>query len=246
MNKPIIHQTPQEALTSYTTEKVFIEDFTFMLDRPTGIDQLWEHPTVREAYEEDEYIPYWSELWPAARMLAKILVRESWAEYEAKFGKPLHVLEVGCGLGLAGIAALAVGMKVTFTDIDSTAAQLAGRNARRNGFTNYDCMGLDFRAAPGDLKVPMILASDVLYEPRFIEPMVQFVNQTLLPGGICLIGDADRMSAKPFKHEVYKGGLHLETTPIRVGEPGGHRTKGTIYRITKQSNQGQVNEQKAL
>lgn len=231
MTAPKIFNTPSEAVTEYTYEKVFVGDFTFILERPTGIDQLWEHPAVKQAYEQDEYIPYWSELWPAGRMLAKMLVRESFAELESKFGKPLHALEIGCGLGLAGIAALAVGMKVTFTDIDQAAAELAGRNARKNGFTNFDCSGLDFRAPPADLKVPLILASDVLYEPRFIEPMVQCIKKVLLPGGLCLIGDADRISAKPFKHEVYKGGLDLETIPVKVGDPGGGKTKGTIYKI---------------
>jgi ETFB lysine methyltransferase len=234
MSEARIHHTPDEAVTRFTTEKVFIDDYTFILNRPTGIDQLWEHPAVRAAYEADEYIPYWSELWPAGRMLAKAIVRESWEALETQFGKPLHALEVGCGLGLAGIAALAKGMRVTFTDVDRAAADLAGANAKRNGYKDYDCMGLDFRAAPADLKVPLLLASDVLYEPRFIEPMVQFVKQVLMPGGLCLIGDADRISARPFKHEVFKAGLALETTATRVGEPGGTRTKGTIYRIRHQ------------
>jgi predicted nicotinamide N-methyase len=184
------HATPAEALEDLVRETVYVDDYTFVLERPTGIDALWDHPAVRSAYASDEYIPYWSELWPAGRMLAKAIVREDWRAYEATFGTPLHALEIGCGLGLAGIAALAKGM-------------------------------------------PILFASDVLYEPRLIQPVVRFVKQVLMPGGVCLVGDADRISARPFRHEVYEAGLEISATPTRVGEPGGTRTKGTIYRITQ-------------
>jgi Lysine methyltransferase len=242
-----IHSTPPEAMKQTIREKAIVDQYTFELERPTGIDQLWEHPAVRNAYAADEYIPYWTELWPAGRMLAKMIVREDWTAFEALHGKPIvsatgpgskapngpiTALEVGCGLGLAGIAALAKGMHVIFTDIDVMAAELAGRNAKRNGFTDYECRGLDFRAPPPGLQVPLILASDVLYEPRFIEPMVAFIQAVLMPNGLCLVGDADRISAKPFKHEVDKAGLAIDAVPMRVGEPGGTRTKGTIYRIS--------------
>jgi predicted nicotinamide N-methyase len=226
------HATPAEALEDLVRETVYVDDYTFVLERPTGIDALWDHPAVRSAYAADEYIPYWSELWPAGRMLAKAIVREDWSAYEARFGTPLHALELGCGLGLAGIAALAKGMRVTFSDIDATAAVLAGENAKRNGFSNFTTAAIDARSAPPGLRVPILFASDVLYEPRLIQPVVTFVKRVLMPGGVCLVGDADRISARPFKHEVYEAGLEVTFTPTRVGEPGGTRTKGTIYRIT--------------
>jgi predicted nicotinamide N-methyase len=230
---PRTHATPAEALSDLQVETVFVDDYTFRLERPTGIDKLWDHPAVRAAYAADEYIPYWSELWPAGRMLAKAIIREAWQPYEERFGTPLHALEIGCGLGLAGIAALAKGMSVTFSDVDETAARLAGTNARRNGFTDYTTATIDVRSPPQGLQVPILFASDVLYEPRLIEPTVAFIRDVLLPGGICLVGDADRISARPFRHEVFKAGLSITTTATRVGEPGGTRTKGTIYRISK-------------
>ena len=230
---PRTHATPAEALSDLQLDKVFVDDFTFYLERPTGIDKLWDHPAVRAAYAADEYIPYWSELWPAGRMLAKAIVRESWRPYEHRFGTPLPALEIGCGLGLAGIAALAKGMRVTFSDVDETAAQLAGANAKRNGFTDFSTEAIDVRSPPKGLSVPILFASDVLYEPRLIEPTVAFIEKVLMPGGVCLVGDADRISARPFKHEVFKAGLTINSTPTRVGEPGGTRTKGTIYRITQ-------------
>ena len=135
------HATPADAVTDLILERVFVDDYSFELERPSGIDKLWDHPAVRAAYAADEYIPYWSELWPAGRMLAKAIVREDWTGMEAKFGRPLEVLEVGCGLGLAGIAALAKEMRVTFTDIDRTAAIPE--------VLRHDIPGLSPRAAHG-------------------------------------------------------------------------------------------------
>jgi predicted nicotinamide N-methyase len=226
-----LHATPTEAVKDVIRETVYVDDHTFLLERPTGIDQLWDHPAVRAAYAADEYIPYWSELWPAGRMLAKAIVREDWKPFEAKFGTPIRALEVGCGLGLAGIAALKMGMHVTFTDVDETAAKLAGDNAKLNGLTQYDSRAIDLRSAPPGLQVPLLLASDVLYEPRLIAPMARFIKAVLAPGGLCLVGDADRISARPFHHELRQAGLTATQHPTRVGEPGGTRTKGTIYRI---------------
>ena len=64
------HATPVEAVKDLIRETVYVDDFTFYLERPAGIDKLWSYPAVQEAYAADEYIPYWSELWPAGRMLA--------------------------------------------------------------------------------------------------------------------------------------------------------------------------------
>ena len=53
--------------------------------------------------------------------LAKVILREDWTP-------GLEALEIGCGLGLPGIAALAKGLRVIFTDYDATALHSAAWN----------------------------------------------------------------------------------------------------------------------
>ncbi len=106
-----------------------------------------DEPAVLEAFKTDEYMPYWADLWPAARMLAKVIMQENWTP-----GTP--ALEVGCGLGLPGIAALARGLQVTFSDYDPCALRFSGDNARLNGFDNFTIMQLDWRHPPDDLRTP--------------------------------------------------------------------------------------------
>ncbi len=227
---PRLHSTPNEAVTELVRETVIVAGRAFLLDRPAGMDKLFDHPAVRSAYAADEHIPYWSELWPASRMLAKAILREPWEKHPQQ---PVECLEIGCGLGLAGIAALSCGLNVTFSDLDEAATRFAAANARINGFTRFRTVGLDIRFPPDELCVPAIVGSDVLYDSKLIDPLVAFLDKCLAPNGVCLIADPDRQTARPFRSAVERAGMRIEGTLIRAGEPGGERHKGTLYRISK-------------
>lgn len=207
-------------------ETVFVEGRTILIEHPGEADKLQKLPAVREANAQDDYMPYWAELWPASRMLAKAILQEPWTP-------GTEALEIGCGLGLPGIAALAMGLRVTFTDYDSTALRFAAENARLNGYENFRTMPLDWRLPPAGLTTPVILASDLVYELRNVEPVVAFIARVLQPGGLCLLTDQDRIPSHVFKECLQKEPLAFTTKMMRAGEPGGRRLKGTLYRITK-------------
>jgi predicted nicotinamide N-methyase len=194
-------------------------------------DKLLDHPAVRAAFAADEYMPYWADLWPAARMLAKAIIREPWPV--PPWGDKLHALEIGCGLGLPGVTALAVGLRVTFSDYDATALRFAADNARLNGFDAFDTLQLDWRYPPSDKRFPVVFASDLVYEMRNVEPLVELVDRVLAPGGLCLITDQDRVPSHFLREALRNAGLSYETHTVRAGEPGGRRVKGTLYRITR-------------
>ncbi|CAN5584096.1 hypothetical protein BH11PLA2_BH11PLA2_34910 [soil metagenome] len=228
-----IHNTPPEATTDRVRDKVIVEGKTFTIERPRGLDQVFDHPAVRAAYAADEYIPYWADLWASARMMAKTILREPWEKITPHFGSPLRCLELGCGLGLGGIAALSQGLHVTFSDCDEGAVQFAVTNAKLNKFRDFAALPIDFRSPPDDVTFPVIIGSDVMYEERLVEPLVELIDKLLLPGGLCLITDPDRLAAKSFRWLVQNAGLDVDPQFVRAGEPGGDRTKGTLYRITK-------------
>jgi predicted nicotinamide N-methyase len=230
-DRPPMPETPADAIVGVVREHVLIEDRDFVIERPAASDQLLEHPAIRAAFASDEYMPYWADLWPAARMLAKVIVREPWPVPPS--GDKLHALEVGCGLGLAGVAALAVGLRVTFSDYDATATRFAAANARLNGFTAFDTLQLDWRYPPATLRARVVLASDLVYEMRNVEPLVGLIRQVLAPGGLCLLTDQDRVPSHFLREALRGAGLPYETHTVRAGEPGGRRVKGTLYRITR-------------
>src|SRR5262245_3907432 len=149
---PPLPETPWDALGPIVRDTVVIDDRTFLVERPDESDKLLGHPAIKAAFAADEYLPYWADLWPASRMLARAILREPWRE-------GLTALEIGCGLGLPGLAALARGLRVIFSDYDRTALRFAERNARLNGFSNFELLTMDWRRPPEDLRVPVVLAS---------------------------------------------------------------------------------------
>ncbi len=228
LQRPPMPRTPLEALGPLTREAVIVEEQTFFVSRPSQSDRLLDHPSVRSALAADEYMPYWADLWPAARMLAKAILRETWTP-------GTRALEIGCGLGLPGIAALAKGLRVTFSDYDATALSFAADNARNNGFHDFETLQIDWRYPPENVRYPVVLASDLIYEMRNVEPLVALIQRMLEPGGVCLLTDQDRVPSHVLRETLTAEGLPFTTKLMRAGEPNGRRLKGTLYRIVHPS-----------
>jgi predicted nicotinamide N-methyase len=228
--EPVFVETPLAAIPDRQVEKVIIDRFTFNVERPADSYALLDDPVVREAHDRDEYMPYWADLWPAARMLSKAVAKEDWSKYP-RTGDKVQALELGCGLGIPGLTALACGLQVTFTDYDLTALTFVAANARRNKLYDFKTMPLDWRCPPTDLKVPVILGADLTYEMRNIDPLVRLIRRVLLPGGVCMLTDQDRTPAPALREALGNAGLKYDQELARAGEPGGYRVQGTLYRI---------------
>jgi predicted nicotinamide N-methyase len=228
--EPAFVETPLAAIPDRQVERVIIDRFQFDIERPADSYALLDDPIVLDAHERDEYMPYWADLWPAARMLAKAVAKEDWSKYPKTRDK-LEALELGCGLGVPGLIALACGLRVTFSDYDLTAVRFAANNARRNKLYDFKSVPLDWRCPPADLKVPVILGADLTYETRNIDPLVKFIRKVLLPGGICLLTDQNRTPAPLLRETLGYAGLKYDQELVRAGEPGGYRVQGTLYRI---------------
>lgn len=215
-----------EKLGPLAREKVVVEGQEFFLEKPSNSDKLFADPAVRMAHAQDQYLPYWADLWPAARMLAKVLVHEP-------LTPGTTAIEVGCGLGLVGIVAMSRGLKVIFTDYDPCALHFAAHNARLNGCDQFETRLVDWRDPPADLQAPLVLGSDLVYELRIVPPLVAFLDRVLEPGGLCLLADQDRIPGITFREAIEAVGLRFTTKMVRAGEPGGRRLKGTLYRLSK-------------
>src|SRR5215213_11257643 len=138
-------------------EIVPLRDRELAVLRPRDSESLLDE----EAFERDERMPYWAELWPSGVALARMV--------SARALRGRRVLELGCGgLALPSIAAALAGARVLATDWSGEALALAGENAKRNGATiaTAECAWAEpdplVRDAPWDL----VLAADVLYERR--------------------------------------------------------------------------------
>lgn len=155
----------------------------------SNIDDL-----INEAREEDE-IPFWAELWPSAIAMARYI----WAE---KDFNNCRVLELGAGIGLAGLAAALKGGNVLQTDFISQALLLTAENCRLNGAkTSYRLA--DWREFHLDDKFDVILGSDILYEPKMHTYIKDIIHNNLEDQGQVYLADPGRSFAgdflQPFK-----------------------------------------------
>jgi predicted nicotinamide N-methyase len=224
--RPPLPETPLDALGPMVREPVYLDDHTFHIARPSESDRLLDNPAVRAAFAVDEYMPYWADLWPAARMLGKYLLRQQWPA-------GMRALEIGCGLGLPGVVALSRGLRVTFSDYDATALRVAADNALANRFEDFDTLQMDWRYPPEGVTWPLILGADLIYETRNVAPIVSLVKNLLAPDGVCLLTDQDRVPSHVLRDQLAVEDLPFTTQVLRAGEPGGRRVKGTLYRITR-------------
>src|SRR5205085_7648165 len=110
--------------------------------------------------------------------------------------------------------------------------RFAADNARLNGFDDFETLQMDWRSPPTDRKYPVLLASDLIYEMRNVEPLAALIQQLLAPGGVCLLTDQDRVPSHVLRDTLTAEGMPFTTQMMRAGEPGGRRVKGTLYRIT--------------
>jgi predicted nicotinamide N-methyase len=196
--------------------------------RPADPDLMLDDPVVHAWNQRDDYMPYWAYLWPGSLLLAEVVAREPWPEESP----PREVLEIGCGVGLAGLVCLSRGLRVCFSDYDQAALDFVARSAEVNGWdwTRFRTRLLDWRDLPAE-SYPVIVGSDLLYERRLV-PLVAGVLAALLePGGMGLISCPGRASAQGFAAalEAHGLGVHVEATESR--SEAGQPLRGVIYRV---------------
>lgn len=212
-----------------TTVSIFtIAGRAIRLARPVEPDRLLDDPDVHARNRRDDYMPYWAYLWPGAGMLAEAVLAR-WGGIDP--GEE-RVLELGCGLGLGGLAAMALGFRVCFSDYDPAAFGFIRRSVAENGFP-AECASttlLDWREPP-DARFPRIIAADVLYEKRLVPLVAQVLAELLAPDGEALIATPYRVSAEGFPKEAAARGLVVEAEPAWTVDEAGERRPGTIFRV---------------
>jgi predicted nicotinamide N-methyase len=178
-------------------------------------DKLLDAITAEE-FLRDERLPYWAELWTSAIILAQHVLGDP-----AVRGK--SVLELGCGLGLAGIAAARAGADVTMTDYDEDALLFARWNAAVNldasTAERTQILPLDWRE-PAAVRYDIILGADIVYERRHFAPLWKYFSGALKPGGRVVLGEPGRQMGDDFLAQAPELGFCLRVDPVQVYRRG--------------------------
>jgi predicted nicotinamide N-methyase len=191
---------------------VAVGDGAYRILHPASADALIDE----EGFERHERLPYWAELWPSAIALARYLAQEDLA------GR--RIIELGCGVGLPSVVALARGAEVLATDHYGAALDFTTHNARTN-------VGREPRTGLLDWHAPevehlgtsdLVLAADVLYERRSVLALADLVPKLLALGGEALFADPRRKDAPLFVELMEERGFRASSESVVVvqGERG--------------------------
>lgn len=159
-------------------------EWHWKLKRYGDLEELWESMGVDDP---DERIPYWTELWPSSLALARWL-----AEREDEIRDKI-CLDLGCGLGFTALVGQKLGARVIAADYELKALEYCLGNAALNGLEPPLCAAMDWRA-PALLprSLSRVWAGDVIYEKRFIEPVLDMLDYGLEEGGLAWIAEPGR------------------------------------------------------
>jgi len=128
--------------------------------------------------DEDERLPYWTELWPASIALCAWL-------FEMRKAIRGHIcLDIGCGLGLTALVAQWLGARVLAMDYEPEALRYARENTVQNKVASPLWTVMDWRRpalVPGCARY--LWGGDIMYEARFASPVLDFMEYALAPGG---------------------------------------------------------------
>ena len=186
---------------------------------PRAADELIDETE----FAGDERLPYWAELWPSARGLARHLLDTEYEstevrEYGTASGRwaGVRVLELGCGVALPSLALRSRGAEVLATDWYADALRFARANAARNGLAPLRTELLDWRHPPGGWGYDLVIAADVLYEPRNGPILAGLLPRVTAPGGTVLIADPGRIYAADFLRLMRDTGWTAEEADARM------------------------------
>ena len=180
---------------------------TLKIVRPADFDRLLD----AAAGDPEQNLPYWAELWPSGIALAAKIVREPGLVQ----GK--HVLEIGCGLGVTATAALRAGADLTVTDYAPEALALCALNALSGAGVEPTALRVNWRDPDAALLAgagagySTVLAADVLYEDRDVEPLLAFTQRAVAPGGELWLAEPGRRPAARFLQTIVNFGWSVES-----------------------------------
>jgi predicted nicotinamide N-methyase len=174
--------------------------------RPRDSEEL----LVEEAFDHEELLPYWAEVWPSSLALARAVAARSL--------RGARTLELGCGLGLVAVAAALSGGRVLATDWSAEAIRYTAVNAQNND-AHLDTAVVDW-SAPQQIVArspwQLVLGSDVLYERRNVDQMLDLLPRLVDRTGEVWIADPGREASMDFLQRIERDWTRRTTEHDRI------------------------------
>ncbi|MCA8958420.1 MAG: methyltransferase domain-containing protein [Planctomycetes bacterium] len=193
---------------------------------PARGDDLLEGPRAAACLRSGQ-MPYWADIWPASVGMARALMRGP-----ERAG--CRALDLGCGIGVAGLAAGRRGAMVHFADLSPDALQFARFNSRGLP-ARVTFQQLDWSRETVDGSFDLLLLADVAYEERNSEPLARHLDRCLAPRGVGLLTDPYRAATDAFLDRLQGGDFTLDETRLDTAF-GGQRFALRLVEIRRRTS----------
>lgn len=209
-----------------TTERASIDGFDAIATQVAiGAEDLvlWQVADLERHVDRDALLageappepPYWAHLWSGAAVLA--------AQVPAGAGR---VIEVGCGLGLPGLAAARRGAEVMCVDRAHTPLRFVAASAAANALSRVAPVCADFLRPPFATGFDLVLAAEVLYDRAAFGAIARSLRALVAPGGRVLLADGLRIDTSAFYDALGPAGFAWRVEEHATIEEGfSHRVK---------------------
>lgn len=191
--------------------------------RTWQITCVTDQDALLDGVNEVEHVPYGFLLWESAVALA------GWLEQQAPLVHGKRVLELGAGVGLAGMMASQLGATVWQTDHRADVLQLAQANAIANRVAPPHQFIADWRDWHHTERYDLILGADILYERAMHTYLAPIFRANLTQGGRLILADPSRPQALELVAALEDEGWHVEIEMQTVTLPLTKRTMTPVH-----------------
>lgn len=167
------------------TSRIGVEGREFKFYVPSDLESLIDENTSPKDF------PLWARIWEPSVVLGLHMSTISPSPTRA-------CLEIGAGLGVAGIIAACFGHRVTLTEYDTNALEFARANAKLNNCERIEIRKLDWHHPDLEGRFDLIFGSEVVYREEDFTPLENLFKRYLAPGGVIILAEGLRRSSMEF------------------------------------------------
>jgi len=146
-----------------------------------------------------------------------------------------RTIELGCGLGLAGITAGLSGAKILFTDYVSEALHLAAENCQLNHLKEdqTDFQVLDWETPHEVGQFDLILGAEIVYDYFFHGSLISLIDRILAPDGVLILADRKRLVVSRFLGRMIEAGFDCTEAQTLIRLKGFPEREISIFEIKR-------------
>ena len=180
--------------SNYDTEPfpVKIGELELRFLKPKSIDRFIDPENPMTDF------PLWAKFWEASAVLTNYM-----ASLPVDPGR--RILELGSGLGVAGISAAALGHTVTLTEYNQDALNFLHANAHLNGCDHVAIRHLDWFRPELQGCFDLIIGSEIIYQEKAVDALPTLFKKYLAPGGLLVLAERVRSTGTLFFERMSSG-----------------------------------------